>query len=197
MGSLYSDYRTWLHGFRAGFKLFGLVVTGIALFIIQPLWALAAVAALCAGVLVSLGPATQPARRLLVAVLVAALLVAGFHVWMGTWQLGVASALRLFCASSLGVALTVTTRTGDVVAVLEWLLQPLRPLGVDPERLSLQLGLMLRFTEHFFIQWGKLDDAYRLRTGRGGGWRLVAPLAVHMLQTARRVADALFVRLGG
>ena len=65
------------------------------------------------------------------------------------------------------------------------------------ERLSLQLGLMLRFTEHFFIQWGKLDDAYRLRTGRGGGWRLVAPLAVHMLQTARRVADALFVRLGG
>ena len=71
------------------------------------------------------------------------------------------------------------------------------PLGVDPERLSLQLGLMLRFTEHFFIQWGKLDDAYRLRTGRGGGWRLVAPLAVHMLQTARRVADALFVRLGG
>ena len=159
------------------------MVTGIALFNIQPLWALAAVAALCAGVLVSLGPATQPARRLLVAVLVAALLVAGFHVWMGTWQ--------------LGVALTVTTRTGDVVAVLEWLLQPLRPLGVDPERLSLQLGLMLRFTEHFFIQWGKLDDAYRLRTGRGGGWRLVAPLAVHMLQTARRVADALFVRLGG
>ena len=108
-----------------------------------------------------------------------------------------ASALRLFCASSLGVALTVTTRTGDVVAVLEWLLQPLRPLGVDPERLSLQLGLMLRFTEHFFIQWGKLDDAYRLRTGRGGGWRLGAPLAVHMLQTARRVAGALFVRLGG
>ena len=173
MGSLYSEYRTWLHGFRAGFKLFGLVVAGIALFIIQPLGALAAVAALCAGVLASLGPATQPARRLLVAVLVAALLVAGFHVWMGTWQVGVASALRLFCASSLGVALTVTTRTGDVVAVLEWLLQPLRPLGVDPERLSLQLGLMLRFTEHFFIQWGKLDDAYRLRTGRGGGWRLV------------------------
>ena len=49
MGSLYSEYRTWLHGFRAGFKLFGLVIAGIALFIIQPLWALAAVAALCAG----------------------------------------------------------------------------------------------------------------------------------------------------
>lgn len=197
MGSLYSEYRTWLHGLRAGHKLSGLVLVGLALFIFQSLWILAAGAALCAGVLISLGPATQPARRLLWAVLIAAVLVAGFHVWMGTWQLGVASALRLFCASSLGVALTVSTRTSDIVAVLEWLLQPLRPLGVNPERLPLQLGLMLRFTEHFFIQWGKLDDAYRLRTGRSGGWRLVAPLAVHMLQTARRVADALFVRLGG
>jgi biotin transport system permease protein len=106
------------------------------------------------------------------------------------------SALRLACAASLGVALTVTTRSGDLVDVLEWLLAPLRPLGVQPARLSLQLALMLRFTEHFFVQWQKLDDAHRLRTGRAGGLRLIAPLTVQMLQTARRVGDALFVRLG-
>ena len=105
----------------------------------------------------------------------------------------VVGALRLACASSLGVALTVTTRTGDLVEVLEWLLQPLRPLGVDPERLSLQLGLMLRFTEHFFIQWGKLDDAYRLRTGRGGGHpgrAAVAGVAQHLGEAlgGRRIA---------
>ena len=130
------------------------------------------------------------------AVLVAAALVAAFHGLMGDWPLAVSSALRLACASSLGVALTVTTRTGDLVEVLEWLLQPLRPLGVQPERLSLQLALMLRFTEHFFVQWKKLDEAHRLRTGRAGGLRLIAPLTVQMLQTARRVGEALFVRLG-
>ena len=196
MGSLYSEQRTWLHALRAGFKLFFLAGAGIVLFILQQPWQLALAALLCALLLASLGQALAPVRRLLIAVLVAALLVAGFHAVLGHWQQGVVSALRLACASGLGAALTVSTRSGDLVDVLEWLLQPLRVLGVNPQRLSLQLGLMLRFTEHFFVQWGKLDDAYRLRTGRRGSWRLLAPLAVQMLQTARRVADALFVRLG-
>lgn len=196
MGSLYSEQRTWLHGFRAGFKLLCLAGAGIVLFILQQPWQLALAALLCAVLLASLGAALVPVRRLLVAVLVAALLVAGFHAVLGDWAQGAVSALRLACASGLGAALTVSTRTGDVVDVLEWLLQPLRVLGLNPQRLSLQLGLMLRFTEHFFVQWGKLNDAYRLRTGQRGSWRLLAPLAVHMLQTARRVADALFVRLG-
>ena len=86
--------------------------------------------------------------------------------------------------------------------LLAWLLaqhqpQLLRRVGVHPDRLALQLGLMLRFIEHFFVQWRKLDEAYRLRTGRRGGWRLLAPLTVQMLRTARRVGDALFARLGG
>ena len=127
---------------------------------------------------------------------IAALLVAGFHGWMGAWALGIASALRLISASMLGIAFTVTTRSGDIVDALQWVLQPLRYIGVDPARLALALALMLRFTEHFFIRWKKLDEAHRLRTGRPGGWRLLAPLAVHMLQTAQRVADALQVRLG-
>lgn len=196
MGSLYSEQRTWLHALRAGFKLFFLAGAGIVLFILKQPWQLALAALLCALLLASLGRALAPVRRLLIAVVVAALLVAGFHAVLGHWQQGVVSALRLACASGLGAALTVSTRSGDLVDVLEWLLQPLRVLGLNPQRLSLQLGLMLRFTEHFFVQWGKLDDAYRLRTGQRGSWRLLAPLAVQMLQTARRVADALFVRLG-
>jgi biotin transport system permease protein len=195
MGSLYSEHITWLHGWRAGAKLLALAVLGTLLFVMQQPWMLVAASVVCAGVYASLGAATRGARRLMVAVLIAAGLVAAFHAVMGNWALAVTSSLRLACASSLGVALTVTTRTGDLVDVLEWLLQPLRPLGVQPERLSLQLALMLRFTEHFFVQWKKLDDAHRLRTGRAGGLRLIAPLTVQMLQTARRVGDALFVRL--
>lgn len=58
------------------------------------------------------------------------------------------------------------------------------------------MGLMLRFIEHFLMQWKKLDDAHRLRTGRPGGLRLIAPLTIQLLQTARRVGDALYARLG-
>lgn len=196
MGSLYSEYTTWLHGWRAGAKLLALALLGTLLFALREPWMLAAAAVLCAAVYASLGAATRAARRLMVSVLVGAALVAAFHAAMGHWALAAASALRLACAASLGVALTVTTRSGDLVDVLEWLLAPLRPLGVQPARLSLQLALMLRFTEHFFVQWQKLDEAHRLRTGRTGGLRLIAPLTVQMLQTARRVGDALFVRLG-
>lgn len=196
MGSLYSEYTTWLHGWRAGAKLLALALLGTLLFALRQPWMLAAAAVLCAALYASLGAATRAARRLMVSVLVGAALVAVFHAAMGHWTLAATSALRLACAASLGVALTVTTRSGDLVDVLEWLLAPLRPLGVQPARLSLQLALMLRFTEHFFVQWQKLDDAHRLRTGRAGGLRLIAPLTVQMLQTARRVGDALFVRLG-
>ena len=196
MGSLYSEYTTWLHGWRAGAKLLALALLGTLLFALRQPWMLAAAAVLCAALYVSLGAATRAARRLMVSVLVGAALVAAFHAAMGHWALAATSALRLTCAASLGVALTVTTRSGDLVDVLEWLLAPLRPLGVQPARLSLQLALMLRFTEHFFVQWQKLDDAHCLRTGRAGGLRLIAPLTVQMLQTARRVGDALFVRLG-
>jgi biotin transport system permease protein len=55
---------------------------------------------------------------------------------------------------------------------------------------------MLRFAENFYVQWQRLDDAYRARSGHGGGLRLLAPLTIRTLQTAERVADALAARLG-
>lgn len=197
MGSLYSDLPTWLHRYGAGFKLVCIGVAGTLLLLIDNPWVLAACAAVCGVLWFSLGQATRVARRLMLSVLIAASLVALFHLWMGRPALAAASALRLACACTLGVAFTVTTRPMDVLEVLDRWLAPLARIGLQPERIALQLGLMLRFTEHFFVQWKKLDDAYRLRTGRAGGVRLIAPLTVQMLQAARRVADALYARLGG
>ena len=196
MGSLYSDIPCWLHRVPAGLKLALLVVLGLVLFWLQSPAALAVAGALALLLWLSLGTATRPARRLMVSVLVVSGLVALFQLWMGRPDIAVSATLRLACTSCLGVALTVTTRPAALLEVLERLLQPLRVLGLSPERIALQLGLMLRFVEHFFVQWKKLDEAWRLRTGRSGGWRLIAPLTVQMLQTTRRVADALFARLG-
>jgi biotin transport system permease protein len=196
MGSLYSEQITWLHGWGTGTKLLLMAVLGTLLFLTASPWVLAVAALACALLWASLGEAAQVARRLMRSVIIAALLVAGFHALMHNYALAAVSALRLVCASALGVALTVTTRPSDLVEVLERLLRPLRPLGVAPERTALQIALMLRFTEHFFVQWKKLDDAHRLRTGRAGGLRLIAPLTIHMLQATHRVADALWARLG-
>ena len=196
MGSLYSEFPTWLHRWRAGLKLLLLALFGTLLFLIaSPIW-LVGFGLVCLCLWFSLGQATQIARRLMRSVIIAALLVAGFHVFMGNRELAAVSALRLICASTLGIALTITTRPSDLVEVLEWLLSPFARLGLPVERVAMQIALMLRFTEHFFVQWKKLDDAHRLRTGKSGGLRLIAPLTILMLQATRRVADALWARLG-
>ena len=196
MGSLYSDTPSWLHRWPAGLKLLLLAVLGTGLFLTDSPAVLAVAAALCLALWLSLGAAGKPAQRLLLSVGLAALLVAAFHLWMGRPALAASSSLRILCASLLGMALTVSTRSSDLVEVLEWLLQPLARLGLATDHLALQLALMLRFTEHFFVQWKQLADAYRLRTGRAGGLRLIAPLTIQMLQASRRVADALWARLG-
>ena len=54
---------------------------------------------------------------------------------------------------------------------------------------------MLRFSEHFFVTWRRLDEAHRLRTGKSGGFKILASLTIQMLLAARRVADALHLRL--
>lgn len=197
MNSLYSEHRTWLHAVPAGAKLAAMALLGTALFLTDHLVALLAAATACAVLFASLGPATQAVRRMVAWLLVMALLVAAFHAVLGRPTVGVVSALRLAGTSLLGVSLTVSTRYTEWLAVFERLLAPLGRLGLRVDRFGLQLALMLRFIDVFFVQWQRLDEAHRLRTGRRGGFRLLAPLAIQMLLTARRVADTLRVRLGG
>jgi biotin transport system permease protein len=194
MGSLYSDHPTWLHGVHAGMKLVFLALLGTGVFFTQELSVLVGSATCCVLIFASLGKATARAKPLLVGLVFASVLIGVFHLYMQQPMVAAVSVLRLLSTTLMGIALTLTTRYTDLLGVLEWLLAPLRWIGVQPERLSLQVALMLRFTENFFIVWRRLDDAHRLRTGKAGGFKILAPLTIHMLIAARRVADTLHVR---
>ncbi|MFZ4285417.1 CbiQ family ECF transporter T component [Variovorax sp. HJSM1_2] len=196
MGSLYSERQTWLHRLPAGAKLAALALLTTLLFWLQDLRWLAGVALACTACWLSMGRAAMGARRPVVAALVASGLIIGFHAALGQPSVGVASGLRLLGACCLGACLTLSTRFQDLLSIFERLLRPLRRFGVDSDRLALMLALMLRFAEHFFVQWQRLDEAYRLRTGKSGGIKILAPLCIQMLLAARRVADALEARLG-
>lgn len=196
MGSLYSEHRTWLHAVPAAWKLVFLLLLSTGVFwLSNPAW-LAAVCLLCCGLFASLGRAVTSGRRLLQSLLIAVLLLLGFHALMQQAMVGLISVLRLTSATLMSIALTLTTRSADLQDVLERLLAPLQRFGVRSSRFALQLALMLRFVEHFFVVWKRLDDSHRLRTGKAGGLRLLAPLTIQMLQAAKRVADTLAVRLG-
>lgn len=196
MGSLYSEHRTWMHAVPAAVKLILLGVLGTFLFLTQSSTTLFLSAAACCAMFLSLGRACLAARKLIYSLVIAGLLVVALHTILGQAMLGVVSATRLLSAALLGISLTLTTRSNDLLHVFEQLLLPLQRLGIRTDRLALQLALMLRFTEHFFVQWRRLDDAHRVRTGKPGGVRILAPLTIQMLVSARRVADTLDVRLG-
>lgn len=196
MGSLYSEHQTWLHRVPAAIKLIFFAVLGSVQFLLDSGNVLMVSALACGLLFASLGRATYPAFKLVRAVLLAGLLIMVFHAYMHQPVLGMVSALRLFSASLLGIALTLTTRSRDLLSVFESLLSPLQRVGIKTERLALQLAMMLRFTEHFFVVWKRLDDAHRIRTGKAGGLTILAPLTIKMLVSARRVADTLELRLG-
>lgn len=195
MGSLYSEQHTWLHGIPAGVKLLVLAVLSTGLFLTDQLAVLAGATALCVAIYASLGGASRRARPLLIGVCVASALVAGFHLFMQHPALAGITVMRLLSATLMGIALTLTTRYSDLLQVFEWVLSPLQRVGFKTETLALQLALMLRFTEHFFVLWRRLDDAHRVRTGQAGGFKILAPLTLQMLMAARRVSDSLHLRL--
>lgn len=196
MNSLYGDARSWLHAVPAGLKLLALALAGSALFMTARTDLLAAGAFASVALFLSLGAASRGVHRLLPPLLVAIVLVTAFHALMGQALVGIASALRLVSMALLGLCFTASTRPTECLHVIERLLQPLERFGVRPQELGLRVALMLRFIDQFFGLWQRLDDAHRLRTGRPGRLRLLAPLAIQMLLAARRVADALQVRLG-
>ncbi|MBT0569608.1 energy-coupling factor transporter transmembrane protein EcfT [Curvibacter sp. CHRR-16] len=196
MLSLYSDHPSWLHRWPAGWKLACLSAAGTALFWLQAwIWLLVAFLA-SAAVLLSLGPGARKAWQVLKPIGFSCAIVVLVHALWGDLALGISSALRLLCTASLATALTLTTRYSDLLTLLEFLLRPLQRIGIRYEAIALQLALMLRFAEHFFVQWKRMDDAYRVRAGRSGSWRLMAPFTIQILRTAKQVADALRVRAG-
>ncbi|MEY4317322.1 MAG: hypothetical protein RI902_1130 [Pseudomonadota bacterium] len=195
MQSIYSDQHTWLHRLPTGLKLLAVVCLGVGLYATQNQLLLSMACVCCVLVYASLGRVGWRSRRLLMPLLLACALVVGFHAYMQQIDLGLVSALRMLSISLIGVAFTLTTSSAALLHTLEWVMQPLNKLGIQTHRIALQLALMLRFIEHFFMVWQQLDDAHTIRTGKSGGLRLLAPLTLHMLQSAKRVADTLTLRL--
>ena len=103
------------------------------------------------------------------------------------------SAGRVAALLLLAALLTMTTRMSDLLAVLHRLLRPLRRLGVDPDAVSLALGLTLTMVPVVGAFAQRVRDAERAR-GVRLGLRATVPLLVLTLRHADRVGDALAAR---
>ncbi|GHG18137.1 CbiQ family ECF transporter T component [Paracoccus aerius] len=196
MISLTSPVETWAHRIPAGAKLLALSIATLALFLLEPF--MIAVATLAVAVLylsAGLTFAAQGLRhlRMLWPFL---LLIAVWHGVTGQAQAGAAIALRLLAALALANFVTMTTRLTDMIAIMTWLLAPLRRLGLSTRAVELAIAMVLRFTPMLVENGQRLAMSWRARSRRRPGWRIVMPMAALALDDADHVAEALRARGG-
>ncbi len=191
---LYTPGRSWLHRLPAGAKLGGLLVASLGLFFVPlPVVALTSVP-VAAAVYLSTG---APFRRLVGDLRGPALLIGFvllFHVVFGSAEDGVLIAARFVTLILLAAAVTLTTPVSAMAELVEWLLEPLRPLGVRPEKVGLAIALAIRFVPMIAEDYRHIREAQAARGLGHHPLALVVPLVIRTLKSADELADAIEAR---
>ncbi|KJE33937.1 cobalt ABC transporter permease [Thalassospira sp. HJ] len=194
IAGLYIDGQSALHRSAAGAKILAMIALGTGVFLI-PDWPVVAV--VLATVLLFY-PVSGFGPRILWAQIkpVLWLLVIFFAVqlWLADWQAGLLVVSRIAAIVLFASLVTLTTKTSDLLASLERAMQPLRPIGVNPEKVSLAISMVLRFIPVIAQVAGEIRDAQRARGLDRSIVAMVVPLIIRTLKMADDVADAIDAR---
>lgn len=195
MEPLYVAGQTPLHRLPAWLKLAALVAAGAGLFMLRdPRWLALAFAA-AVGLTRSTGVTAAAVWRQTRGLLWVLLAVALFTGWFQGWLEALAVVLRVGAMVGLALAVTLSTRTSDLIAVCERALTPFERIGlVDAGKVALALALALRFVPEI---WGNFQEIREAQAARGLGAHpvaLIVPLIVLTLKRAQEVAEAIDAR---
>lgn len=198
MISLTSPVETRAHGWPAGIKLAALCVSTVLLFLSDDLWVQGgAFIAVMAGYLTLGGmDFLRAGLRSLKILTMFLVIIAVWHAVTGTWVDGAVVALRLLAAVSLANLVTMTTRLTDMTDVVAKLTKPLAIIGMNPRLLELAIALVIRFTPVLIEKGTALNMAWRARSHRRPGWRVILPFVVLAIDESDHVAEALRARGG-
>ncbi len=198
MLALTSPVETVFHRVPAGVKLAGLCMFTVGLFWVQG-WP-AMTGALGAVLILTLWPGRIFARQALGMLLPLwpfGVLLVGWHWWTEDLARGMVILLRMMTAVGAANLVTMTTRLGDMMGVVERLCRPLGRFGVQGGQVALAMGLVVRFIPVLGDRQAGLVLAWRARSARrGAGWRVVPALTLGALEEADHVAEALRARGG-
>ncbi|WP_299025620.1 energy-coupling factor transporter transmembrane protein EcfT [uncultured Sulfitobacter sp.] len=197
MISLTSPVKTRAHDWPAGAKLAALCMASMGLFMAYDLRVQGAV---MLGVLLLYalpGPVfLRYGLQRIWALWPFGVVLLGWHIWMGTPQEGGIVALRMFNAVALANLVTMTTSLQAMMAVVRRLAAPFVRFGVNLRAIELAAAMVIRFTPVLAVKGAALAQAWRARSRRPAGWRIVMPLMVLALDDADHVAEALRARGG-
>ena len=197
MISLTSPVRTRAHDWPAGAKLLALAMVTVGLFVTGSVWG--QLGWLLAALVLYALPGWRFLRhglRRLWGLWPFVLVLLAWHLLTGDFAGGVVIVLRMSTAVALANLVTMTTRLEDMQALVLWLLRPLRRVGVRGGAIALAMAMVVRFIPVLTGKGRKLAEAWRARSPRRAGWRIVMPLVVLAVDDAEHVADALRARGG-
>lgn len=197
MLTLTSPVETWAHHIPAGAKVAALGLWTALLFHLTTPLQLALAAATVTALALSAGPLFARTSALMLRPLWPfVVIVALWHLWTLTPQTGLTIILRMATAVAAANFVTMTTRLSDMIAVLTWVSRPLAAIGLQPRLLALAIALVIRFIPVMLWKLGAIREAWRARSPRRPGWRILVPALLVTLDDATFVAEALRARGG-
>ena len=191
---LYHPGHSPLHRATAGAKVAGLLVLSLALFWIPSTIVVFASVPLAFAIYLSTG---VPFRSLMAQLRGPAILLAvifAFHLVFGTVAEGLLTVARFATLILLASAVTLTTPVSEMAELVEWLLGPLRPIGVNPEKVGLSIALAIRFVPLISEEFRLIREAQAARGLAANPLALIVPLVIRTLKSADELADAIEAR---
>lgn len=195
MEPLYIQGERGLHRLPAGLKLAVLCVAGIALFLVHNVWGLAAAFTLAVVLVWSTGVSAAACWRQIRGLVWVLIAIGGFAIVFQGWLAAAVVLLRIGALVGLALAVTLSTRTADLIAACERALSPLERLGwVDAGKVALALALTLRFVPEIWRHYQEIREAQAARGLARHPVALIVPLVVRTLKRAQQVAQAIDAR---
>jgi len=190
----YRPGRSPLHRLRPGAKLLGLFLLGIAVVAFRNwVFGLCAVAFGLALALTA-GLRAHELLRITRGFALVGVLLFAFQTWQRDWQHGLAVVAGIFALILAASAVTASTATNDMLDTITWVLRPLRPLGVAPERVALTFSLAIRALPLAFQLAAEAREAARARGLERNPRALLIPFVLRMIAHSRATGAALHAR---
>lgn len=197
MLTLTSPVETWAHRLPAGPKLGALAATTVLLFALKSPLALAPAATLVVAIIATGGHRfARASLHMLRPLLPFIVIVALWHLITRAPAEGAAIVIRMLAAVAAANFVTMTTRLADMIATLQRAARPLARLGLNPRTFAIAIALTIRFIPVMLERMTTLRHAWRARSPRRPGWRILMPATLAALDDAENTAEALRARGG-
>ncbi|MBC2772930.1 energy-coupling factor transporter transmembrane protein EcfT [Rhizobium sp. AQ_MP] len=193
--SLHVEGTSLLHRIPVKPKLFGLMVFGLLLYLIDQPVMLGAALIMTALVYRATGIGLAEGFRRLKPVLFTIAFLAAVNLLLLTPLEALVTTLRLVAILFLAAAVTASTTVADFMAAVTDLARPLERLGLlKAADLGLAFGLVLRFVPEIAARYEALKEAHAARGIPVKLSRLLGPLIISTLKDADRIAEAIDAR---